>query len=93
MSFQVRRALRRCDEAVEVGDRGDDTTRHSAAVGRLSLRERQVLAGIMAGRKSKQIAEDLAISARTVEFHRANLMRKMNAQSAAHLVMLAMSAP
>lgn len=52
----------------------------------LSVRERQVLDGIVAGRANKIIAFDLGISPRTVEVYRANLMTKMQAGSVSDLV-------
>jgi two-component system, LuxR family, response regulator FixJ len=58
----------------------------------LSNRERDVLAGLVAGRANKQIAYDLGISPRTVEIYRANLMNKMNAGSLSELVRMALMA-
>jgi two-component system response regulator FixJ len=56
----------------------------------LSNRERDVLAGLVAGRANKQIAYDLGISPRTVEIYRANLMNKMQAGSLSDLVRMAL---
>lgn len=53
---------------------------------RLTLREAQVLERIVAGRLNKQIAADLAISIKTVEAHRANIMEKLNANTVADLL-------
>lgn len=58
----------------------------------LSNRERQVLDGLVAGKANKVIAYDLAISPRTVEIYRANLMTKMSASSLSDLVRMAMTA-
>lgn len=58
----------------------------------LSPRERQVLDGLVAGLPNKSIAYDLAISPRTVEIHRASVMRKMQAKSLSELVRLAVAA-
>jgi two-component system, LuxR family, response regulator FixJ len=58
----------------------------------LSNRERDVLAGLVAGRANKQIAFDLGISPRTVEIYRANLMDKMRAASLSDLVRMALIA-
>jgi len=58
----------------------------------LSSREREVLAGLLAGRPNKTIAYDLAISPRTVEIHRARVMDKMGARSLSELVRLALAA-
>lgn len=52
----------------------------------LSPRERDVLHGLAQGNANKVIAYDLAISARTVEVYRANLMTKMQARSLSELV-------
>ena len=56
------------------------------AVERLTPRELQVLKGIVQGDSSKGIARCLEISPRTVEIHRANLMRKLGAGSSADAV-------
>jgi two-component system response regulator FixJ len=58
----------------------------------LSPREREVLAGLVAGLPNKSIAYDLAISPRTVEIHRARVMDKMGARSLSQLVRLALAA-
>jgi len=52
----------------------------------LTNREREVLELIVAGRLNKQIADDLGISIKTVEVHRARVMEKMGANSLAELV-------
>jgi len=58
----------------------------------LSPREREVLEGLLAGLPNKTIAYDLAISARTVEIHRARVMDKMGARSLSELIRLALAA-
>ncbi|MBK8337639.1 MAG: response regulator transcription factor [Sterolibacteriaceae bacterium] len=57
-----------------------------ARLATLTPRERDVLEGIVAGRQNKMIAEDLGISMKTVEQHRARIMEKMHAASLAELV-------
>lgn len=52
----------------------------------LTVREREVLDRIIEGKSNKLIAEELDISVRTVEFHRANVMQKMRAESVAALI-------
>jgi two-component system, LuxR family, response regulator FixJ len=47
----------------------------------LTYRERQVLDGMANGKSSKSLAAELSISYRTVEAHRTNMLRKMNASS------------
>ena len=60
-------------------------------LGRLTTREQQVLERIVAGRLNKQIADDLGISIKTVEAHRANIMEKLNVNTVADLLRLALS--
>jgi len=52
----------------------------------LTLREREVLKLIAEGTSNKEIADLLFISIRTVENHRAHIMRKLNIRNAANLV-------
>ncbi len=52
----------------------------------LTARERVALAQIVRGATSKEVARSLGISPRTVEFHRANLMRKLGAKNTADLL-------
>lgn len=53
---------------------------------RLTPREREVMAMVVAGNANKVIAQDLGVSQRTVEIHRARVMEKMGARSIAQLV-------
>lgn len=53
---------------------------------RLTPREHATLAQIVNGASNKEAARALGISPRTVEFHRANVMRKLDARSVAQLV-------
>jgi DNA-binding NarL/FixJ family response regulator len=55
---------------------------------RLTDRELQVLRLLSSGRSSKEIGGVLNISTRTVEAHRANIMRKLNVHSATELLYL-----
>ncbi|WP_237724828.1 response regulator transcription factor [Deinococcus alpinitundrae] len=57
---------------------------------RLSAREHDVLRGILDGQTSKQIARALEISARTVESHRASLFAKLEAESLAEVIRMAL---
>jgi len=56
----------------------------------LTQREREVLKLVAEGYKNKEIADYLCISPKTVERHRANLMRKLNLHSASALTAYAM---
>lgn len=55
----------------------------------LSVREREVLRFLADGLSSKEIAERLGISARTVENHRASITRRTGLRSVAHLTLYA----
>ncbi len=57
-----------------------------ARIGRLSSRERAVLAGLIDGHANKGIADLLQISARTVEIYRANMMTKLNVRNLAQVM-------
>ena len=61
-------------------------------VDRLTGREREVLSGIAAGQSNRAIAELLAISPRTVEIHRANMLHKMGAQHTSEAIRIAIEA-
>ncbi len=65
---------------------------HEAMLGRLTAREQQVLERIVAGRLNKQIADDLGISIKTVEAHRANIMEKLQVTTVADLMKVALAA-
>lgn len=59
-----------------------------ARIDSLTARESDVMAGMVAGRLNKQIAEGLGISIKTVEQHRARVMEKLQVDSLAELVRL-----
>ena len=56
----------------------------------LTSREREVLQLIAEGKTTKEIASALSLSAYTVDTHRANIMRKLNVNSLAELILYAM---
>ena len=64
-------------------------TEEEALNGKLTDREQEVLAEIVKGFTTKQIAEKLFISHRTVETHRVNLMKKLDVHNIAELVKIA----
>ena len=63
-----------------------------ARVDTLTPRQRQVLIGILQGRPNKIIAFELALSIRTVETYRAQLLEKLNVRGTAEAVRLALAA-
>jgi FixJ family two-component response regulator len=58
----------------------------AARLATLTQREREVMDLVVQGRKNRQIAEDLHISVKTVEAHRARAMEKMDVSSVAELI-------
>lgn len=64
----------------------------SARAALLTVREREVLANLLAGHSNKQIAKMLGISLRTVEMHRGNMMDRLQASSLAEALTLALDA-
>jgi two-component system, LuxR family, response regulator FixJ len=62
-----------------------------ARIATLTGREHEVMQALVVGRANKVIADDLGISARTVEIYRANVMSKMKASSLSELVRLAIT--
>jgi two-component system, LuxR family, response regulator FixJ len=65
-------------------------TKFADLITHLTPREREVMELVIAGKPNKIIASDLAISAKTVEIHRGRVMRKLNVDSVAELVRLAL---
>jgi two-component system, LuxR family, response regulator FixJ len=59
---------------------------------RLTPRERQVLAGVVAGKPSKQIASELGIMEKTIEVHRKHIRHKMGVRCSVDLVRAVMLA-
>jgi FixJ family two-component response regulator len=57
----------------------------------LTRREREVLVCLTSGASNKEVARQLGIGPRTVEYHRARLMEKLGARNVADLVRIVMS--
>lgn len=69
--------------------RGDKTAR-AERQSRLSNKEKEILQFLVDGMSSREIAEKLQLSVRTVDNHRANMMRRLHVRNAAELVRMAM---
>jgi len=81
---------RMLDEARDAFAGHQQAASREALMSKLTGREAQVLERIVAGRLNKQIADDLGISIKTVEAHRANIMEKLNANTVADLLKIAL---
>ena len=75
-------------ENLESRRRNSEQKAMAARLKTLSPRELDVVNHLMDGRTSKAIAHELGVSLKTVDFHRANIMRKAGAETVAHLVYL-----
>ncbi len=86
-------------ESINKALRADATSREKqqenaqaeAKLALLSPREIQVLNGIVAGKQNKIISAELGISLKTVEAHRASVMKKMGVKSVSELVKLVLT--
>ena len=81
---------RMLDHAREAFADHQQAASRDALLSKLTGREAQVLERIVAGRLNKQIADDLGISIKTVEAHRANIMEKFSANTVADLLKIAL---
>lgn len=78
----VKRALSICRSVRDERPRRADV---QARLNTLTPRETEVLQYILSGARNKQIAENLAISEKTVKAHRGNIMHKLQASSPAEM--------
>lgn len=85
----VGRALEQLRDKTKLHAWQEDAERHIAG---LTARQRQIMEMVLAGHPSKNIAMDLGISQRTVESHRATIMRKTGSKSLPALARLALAA-
>ncbi|MBK8117665.1 MAG: response regulator transcription factor [Candidatus Accumulibacter sp.] len=74
------------DENQRAAASGADSV--NSLVSRLTTREQQVMDLVLAGKLNKVIADELQVSMRTVEVHRANLFEKMGVRTAVELAQL-----
>jgi two-component system response regulator FixJ len=72
-------------------DKQQESAQAEAKFALLSHREVQVLQGIVAGKQNKVISAELKISLKTVEAHRASVMKKMGVKSVPELVKLVLT--
>jgi FixJ family two-component response regulator len=98
--FRGSEIVGRLDEAIEAYARrqAESATSKIASLhfpGRepLTRREREVLEQFTSGASNKEAGRHLGISPRTIEDHRANIMKKLGARNAADLIRIVMTAP
>lgn len=90
---EVRQAVVVAEESR--GTQGSARLREAMArsrIQKLTRREREVLAGVADGLSNRLIGERLAISPRTVEIHRANMLNKMGANHTSEAIRIAIEA-
>jgi FixJ family two-component response regulator len=84
--FDDEQLLSQVRAALESFDAGEaEKAEPGAPLELLSSRQREVLQRVLDGKPSRQIAGELAISVKTVEFHRARIMQKLGVKTAAEL--------
>ena len=97
--FRGSEIVARLDEAIDAYARRQSqnsgsniATTHFPGREPLTRREREVLEQFTAGASNKEAGRTLGISPRTIEDHRANIMKKLGAKNAADLVRIVMTA-
>jgi FixJ family two-component response regulator len=90
---QLDQALERAEHSDSaVGNARLREARARSRLQRLTPREREVLAGVARGLSNRQIGEELQISPRTVEIHRANMLHKIGASHTSEAIRVAVEA-
>jgi len=82
----VSKAMEKSTRAVRMIAQSNEIRGRYAA---LTPRENEVFRGLIAGLPNKSIAADLGLSQKTIEIHRAKVMKKMRAKSFAELIAMA----
>jgi len=85
----VNRALEQSQDATKLSAFQQDATER---IGTLTIRQREIMGMVLAGHPSKNIAVDLKLSQRTVEHHRAEIMKRTGTNSLPALARLALAA-
>ncbi len=86
--FNDNKLMDRVQEALAASREASAAAEVHSRLASLSIREREVLDLILAGKMNKVIADELGISMRTVEVHRAHIFDKMNVKTAVELARL-----
>jgi two-component system response regulator FixJ len=85
-------AIAACEKRLAEAREKEFAKTAAARVSTLTEREREILECLVSGMPNKAIARELDISPRTVEFHRARVMAKMQAATLSELVLLGVAA-
>ncbi len=88
----IERALNYSPEQLEHAEHPSIKQTATAKINGLTARQREILGLVLAGSPSKNIAADLRISQRTVDNHRAAIMRKTGAKTLSALIRTALAA-
>ena len=93
--FRHQALLDRIQEAMTLARQRDRARRRQADIRErfsvLTRREREVMDLVVDGRANKEVALALGVSLKTVEFHRTNVMKKLDVDGVARLVRLVLS--
>jgi FixJ family two-component response regulator len=79
------------EQRIQAAQQASDSNPAAARLALLSEREREVLDRVLTGKQTRVIAEELCISVKTVEFHRARIREKLGVASLAELFQLFLS--
>src|SRR6201995_1630029 len=90
--FRGNEIVTRVREAIEAYTRRQQESASNVTPLHFPRREREVLQQFTAGASNKEAGRTLGISPRTIEDHRANIMKKLGARNAADLVRIVMTA-
>jgi DNA-binding NarL/FixJ family response regulator len=69
-----------------IKDQAEESDDPKIRLSRLSIRELEVIAGVKSGATSREIAQDLKITPKTVEIHRFRILRKLQLKNSSELV-------
>jgi FixJ family two-component response regulator len=86
MITRVKAALATLSQACTARPCANTSSLHIPGGEPLTRREREVLARMVVGASSKEAARELGVSSRTIEGHRANIMKKVGVRNAAELI-------
>jgi FixJ family two-component response regulator len=76
----------------EADEQNQEADQARLRIAELSEREREVLAGLLAGKTNKEIGRDIGLSPRTIETYRAHVMQRLGARTLPQAVLIATSA-